>query len=109
MIREGFNPERIGGWELTLDGHLESSPGGNGAISDNLSRAFDIGGRNVWIYCNTYNNTSSSTGNDGEGIHCQSHGGTQVYSRAITYNRHERRSAGGSPSSRWAGLEPKIR
>ncbi|RMD77887.1 MAG: hypothetical protein D6820_10860, partial [Lentisphaerae bacterium] len=30
VLREGYDPERIGGWELTLDGHLESAPGGNG-------------------------------------------------------------------------------
>jgi hypothetical protein len=89
MLREGYDPERIGGWELTLDGHLESSPGGNGAISDNLSRAFDLSGRNVWVHGNTYSNTGSSPGNDGEGILCQAHGGTQIFSWAITYNRHE--------------------
>jgi len=90
MLREGWDPERIGGWELTLDGHLESSPGGNGAISDNLSRAFDLGGRNLWVHRNTYNNLGSDPGNDGEGILCQAHGGSQVFSWAITYNRHEK-------------------
>jgi hypothetical protein len=90
MLREGCDPERIGGWELTLDGHLETSPGGNGAISDNLSRAFDLGGKNVWIHKNTYNNLGSDPGNDGEGILCQAHGGTQIYSWAITYNKHEK-------------------
>jgi len=92
MLREGWDPERIGGWELTLDGHLESSPGGNGAISDNLSRAFDLSGRNLWVHRNTYNNTGSDPGNDGEGILCQAHGGSQVFSWAITYNRHDKGS-----------------
>lgn len=91
MLKEGWDPERIGGWELTLDGHLESSPGGNGAISDNLSRAFDLAGRNLWVHRNTYNDLGSSPGNDGEGILCQAHGGSQIYSWAVTYNTHEKR------------------
>ena len=91
MLKEGWDPERIGGWELTLDGHLESSPGGNGAISDNLSRAFDLAGRNLWVHKNTYNDLGSDPGNDGEGILCQAHGGSQVFSWAITYNRHDKR------------------
>jgi len=91
-LREGKDPEGIGGWELTLDGHLESSPGGNGAISDNLARAFDIAGKNVWIHRNSYNNLGSDPGNDGEGILCQSHGGSHIYSWAITYNRHDKGS-----------------
>jgi len=90
MLKEGWDPERIGGWELTLDGHLESSPGGNGAISDNLSRAFDLGGRNLWVHRNTYNNLGSAPGNDGEGILCQAHGGSHLISWAITYNKHDK-------------------
>lgn len=90
MLVEGWDPERIGGWELTLDGHMESSPGGNGAISDNLSRAFDLGGRNLWVHKNTYNNLGSNPGNDGEGILCQAHGGSHLYSWAVTYNVHEK-------------------
>jgi hypothetical protein len=88
-LREGYDPERICGWELTLDGHLETAPGGPGYISDNLSRAFDLGGRNLWVHRNTFNNLGSSPGNDGEGILCQAHGGTQVYSWSVTYNDHE--------------------
>jgi len=90
MLREGKDPEGIGGWELTLDGHLESSPGGNGAISDNLSRAFDLAGKNVWVHKNTFNNLGSDPGNDGEGILCQAHGGSQIFSWAITHNRHDK-------------------
>ena len=78
------------GWTLTLDGNLRSSPGGNGAISDNLSRAFDLAGRQLWIDHNTFNNTGSDPGNDGEGILCQLHGGTHLTGWAITHNRHER-------------------
>ncbi|MDP6545695.1 MAG: hypothetical protein QGH60_17055 [Phycisphaerae bacterium] len=89
-LKEGWDPERIGGWELTLDGHLESSPGGNGAISDNLSRAFDLGGKNLWVHRNTYNNLGSAPGNDGEGILCQAHGGSHLISWAITYNKHDK-------------------
>jgi len=89
MLREGYDPERIGGWKLTLDGHLETAAGGPGTISDNLARAFDLGGKNLWVHKNTYNNTGSAPGNDGEGILCQAHGGTEVYSWAITYNEHQ--------------------
>jgi len=92
MLREGKDPEGIGDWELTLDGHLESSPGGNGAISDNLSRAFDLAGRNVWVHRNSFNNLGSDPGNDGEGILCQAHGGSQILSWAITYNQHDKGS-----------------
>jgi hypothetical protein len=101
MLREGYDPERIGGWELTLDGHLETSPGGNGAISDNLSRAFDLGGKNLWVHENTYNNLGSAPGNDGEGILCQAHGGTQVYSWAVTYNRHDKGDGSSSYIGGW--------
>jgi hypothetical protein len=90
MLVEGWDPERIGGWELTLDGHLESSPGGNGAISDNLARAFDLAGKNLWVHRNTYDNLGSDPGNDGEGILCQAHGGSQIFAWAVTYNRHEK-------------------
>jgi hypothetical protein len=101
VLREGYDPERIGGWELTLDGHLETSPGGPGYISDNLSRAFDLGGRNIWVHRNTFNNLGSSPGNDGEGILCQAHGGTQVYSWAVTYNDHEKGDGSSSYIGGW--------
>ncbi|MEI7834645.1 MAG: hypothetical protein WCJ56_15780, partial [bacterium] len=71
---------------LTLDGFTEACLGGSGTISDNLSRAFDMGGRNVWLDRNHYWNTGSVPGNDGEGILCQAHGGTMVYSWASTRN-----------------------
>ncbi len=73
-------------YELTLDGYNESQPGGAGDYSDNLSRAFDLGGGPLWIDGSYYNNTGSNPGNDGEGILCQSHGGTVIYSWAVTHN-----------------------
>ncbi len=90
FLEEGKDPYGIGDWELTLDGYLQSAPGGNGAISDNLSRGFDLAGQHLWIDHNTMNSTGSSPGNDGEAILCQAHGGTQLYCWAITHNRHER-------------------
>jgi len=101
VLKEGYDPERIGGWELTLDGHIETSPGGPGFISDNLSRAFDLGGRNLWVHGNTYNNLGSTPGNDGEGILCQAHGGTQVYSWAVTYNKHDKGTGSSSYIGGW--------
>ncbi|MFO8012569.1 MAG: hypothetical protein R6X20_04595 [Phycisphaerae bacterium] len=89
-LREAQDPYTIGAWELTLDGYLQSSPGGNGAISDNLSRAFDLGGANLWVHGNTFNNTGSDPGIDGEGILCQAHGGTHLYSWGVTRNVHRR-------------------
>jgi hypothetical protein len=89
-LREAHDPYYIGGWELTLDGYLQSSPGGNGAISDNLSRAFDLGGQNLWCHGNSFNNTGSDPGIDGEGILCQAHGGTHLYSWGVTRNVHGR-------------------
>lgn len=86
----GENADRYGlgtGWELTLDGFYESVAGGNGCLSDNLSRAFDMAGKNGWIDNNTYSNTGSSPGNDGEGILWQAHGGmNSIMSFAITNN-----------------------
>ena len=83
-----------GGWRLTLDGFTESSAGGGGMISDNLARAFDVAGEGLWIHGNTWNNTGSDPGNDGEGICCQAHGGTDIASWAITHNRRDRDSLG---------------
>jgi len=74
---------------LTLDGYVQAKPGGSGSISDTLSRAFDLGGGPLWVHDNRYGGVWGSThslGNDGEGILCQAHGGTEVYSWAVTYN-----------------------
>ncbi len=74
---------------ITLDGYVQAKPGGPGDISDTLSRAFDLAGGPLWIDGNKYGGTYGSTqsvGNDGEGILCQAHGGTQLVSWAVTYN-----------------------
>ncbi|MFW6065760.1 MAG: hypothetical protein ACOC9S_02980 [Planctomycetota bacterium] len=95
-------PYGFRGWNLTLDGFTESSPGGGGMISDNLSRAFDLGGRCIWIAQNWYNNLGSDPGNDGEGILCQLHGGTHLYSWAATHNTHVRDEGEGGYIGAWA-------
>lgn len=91
-LSSGADPYGIGGWKLTLDGYLQSAPGGPGCISDNLSRSFDIAGQHVWIDNNWFTNTGSNPGNDGEGILCQAWAGTQIWSWAITHNTHVRGS-----------------
>jgi hypothetical protein len=91
-LKSGSDPYGIRGWKLTLDGYLQSAPGGPGCISDNLSRAFDIAGQHVWIDNNWFTNTGSDPGNDGEGILCQAWAGTQIWSWAITHNTHVRGS-----------------
>lgn len=84
-----------GNYELTLDGYTESQPGGSGSWSDNLARAIDLSGQALWIDANSYNNLGSDPGNDGEGILCQAHGGTQLNSWALTNNQHL--AGGGEP------------
>jgi len=74
----------LDGWALTLDGRNVAK-----GASDNMSRGYDLGGGPLWIDGCTLNNTGSDPGNDGEGILCQRHGGTEVYSWAITHNRHD--------------------
>lgn len=71
---------------LTLDGYVQCKPGGSGSISDSLSRAFDLAGGPLWIDSNTYDAARSNVANDGEGILCQAHGGTQLFSWAVTRN-----------------------
>jgi hypothetical protein len=86
LLRQGDEAYGRGpAWALTLDGYQVASP-----TSDNLARAFDLAGRNLWIDRNTFNNTGSVPGNDGEGIVCRGVGGTQLYSWAITHNTHTR-------------------
>jgi len=86
LLSQGDNVYGLGaGWILTQDGYELSTPN-----SDNLSRAFDLAGRNLWIDGNRFNNTGSSPGNDGEGILCRAAGGTPLYSWAITHNTHTR-------------------
>ncbi len=69
-------------YELTLDGVQEA-----GVNSDNMSRAFDIGGWCAWIDGNWYQGTGSTPGNDGEGILLQTQGGIGFLSMAETFNR----------------------
>jgi hypothetical protein len=84
-LREGSSRAYgISGWTLTLEGRQRA-----GGASDNMSRAFDLGGGPLWIDGCTLNNTGSEPGNDGEGILCQRHGGTEIYSWAITHNTHD--------------------
>jgi hypothetical protein len=74
---------------LTMDGYVQVKPGGPGDISDTLSRAFDLSGGPLWVHGNKYGGIYGSTdsiGNDGEGILCQAHGGTELFSWAVTYN-----------------------
>lgn len=89
-LQEGADVYGIGGdWELTLDGWYESEAGGSGSVSDNLSRAFDMAGRNGWLENNWYSETGSDPGNDGEGILWQVHGGmSDIESFALTNNTH---------------------
>lgn len=70
-----------GSYKLTLDGFQTANQ-----IDDNMSRAMDLGGMNVWIHKNWYNNTGSDPGNDGEGILLQRHGAVEHFSWALTYN-----------------------
>ncbi len=88
-LREGAPVYGLGdGWELTLDGYRESMAGGSGSRSDNLSRAFDLAGQALWVDGNVYSDLGSDPGNDGEGILCQLHAGTNMLSWAITHNTH---------------------
>ncbi len=74
-------------WELTMDGWIESLAGGSGSVSDNLSRGYDMAGKNSWVDSNTFNNPGSAPGNDGEGILWQAHGGmSNIPSLAFTRN-----------------------
>ncbi len=99
FLNGGRDPYGMYGWRLTLDGFVESASGGGGVVSDNLSRAFDLGGRALWIDGSYYINTGSTPGNDGEGILCQAHGGTHINSWAITHNKHDK----GEGSSSYMG------
>jgi hypothetical protein len=91
FLKSGADPygQGLGDWRLTLDGFVESAAGGGGMISDNYARAFDLGGRNLWIDSNRYSGLGSWPGNDGEGILCQFHNGTHIHSWAATRNVHE--------------------
>jgi hypothetical protein len=49
-----------------------------------------LAGKNVWVHGNSYNNLGSDPGNDGEGILCQAHGGSNMLSWAVTHNKHDK-------------------
>ncbi len=68
-------------WTLTRDGYNVSNQ-----IDDNMSRAMDFGGWNLWLHKNWYDNTGSNPGNDGEGLLIQRHGAVEAFSFAYTYN-----------------------
>ncbi len=85
-VPSGFGPASGQAHFLTLDGYVQCKPGGPGDISDSLSRAFDLAGGPLWVDGNVYDAARSSVANDGEGILCQAHGGTFVYSWAVTRN-----------------------
>ena len=88
-VPSGSGPASGQSYYLTLDGYVQAKPGGNGSISDTLSRAFDLAGGPLWVHGNKYGGAFGSTqsaGNDGEGILCQAHGGTQLISWAVTHN-----------------------
>ncbi len=98
FLRQNDNVYGLSGrWVLTLDGWKASGPD-----SDNRSRAFDLAGRNLWIDGNTFNNTGSSPGKDGEGIVGRQREGTPIFSWAITHNTHTR---GGGSSGGMGGLD----
>jgi len=79
-----------------------SNWGATNATSDNMSRAYDLGGQNVWIDNNSYWRTGSLTGNDGEGILYQRSGQIECISTAITNNKMLNK--GGSSKSGYVGL-----
>ncbi|MDB5312951.1 MAG: hypothetical protein JWO38_7153 [Gemmataceae bacterium] len=70
---------------VTLDGWEVPRP-----TADNLARAFDLAGRNLWVDGNRFTNTGATPGTGGEGIVCRGPGGTPVDSWAITHNTHTR-------------------
>jgi hypothetical protein len=87
FLRQGDNVHGLGlsPWTLTVDGWEVAGPG-----TDNLSRAFDLAGRNLWVDGNRFDNTGSAPGSDGEGIVCRPADGTPIYSWALTHNTHTR-------------------
>lgn len=60
---------------------------GTNQTDDNMSRAFDMGGHNVWVDNNRYWSTGSWPGNDGEGILGQRSGSIEAFSWATTNNQ----------------------
>ncbi len=73
-------------WTLTGNGYKTHID--HGSSDAFQSRAFDLAGKNLWVEDNQYWKTGTpSPSNDGEGILAQKHGGTDVFSWAITHNK----------------------
>ena len=83
FLASGDNVYNLSGvpYILTLDGYLASYE-----IDDNVARAIDLGGKNLWADRNYFNNTGSNPGNDGEGLLCQRHNDIEIFSWALTNN-----------------------
>lgn len=84
-IRSGKSTVTVEGEEGHYIARLSSLRGTNQS-DDNMSRAFDMGGHNVWIDGNSFWNTGSWPGNDGEGILGQRSGEIEAFSWATTNN-----------------------
>ena len=73
------------GWTLVANGYKTHLHNGSGDAFQN--RAFDVAGKAVWIDRNEYWGVGTpKPSNDGEGILCQSHGGTHMHSWVLTRN-----------------------
>ncbi len=86
VLPQEYGPASGQEYFMTMDGYVEVKRGGSGSISDTLSRAFDLVAGPLWVDGNTFAAARSFHANDGEGILCQDHGGTQLYSWAVTRN-----------------------
>lgn len=84
-IRSANGTADVEGAEGHYIARLSSLRGAN-QTDDNMSRAFDMGGHNVWIDGNSYWDTGSWPGNDGEGILGQRSGEIEAFSWATTNN-----------------------
>ena len=82
FLQSGDNPYGAGtNWVLTMEGWDAAYE-----TDDNMSRAFDLNGKSMWVDNNYYNNVGSNPGNDGEGILAQQHNDVDVFSWAFTNN-----------------------
>ena len=97
-IRSGQGTVDVPGAEGHYIARISSLRGTN-QTDDNMSRAFDYAGSNVWFDGNRYWGTGSWPGNDGEGILCQETGKVSALSVAITNNEAIYKVTTGSPKS----------
>lgn len=73
------------GWTLTGDGYKTHQDIGSSDAFQN--RGYDLAGKNMWIDSNYYEYVGTAyPSNDGEGILAQRHGGTDIFSWAMTRN-----------------------